>query len=268
VFFTAEGKTMALGDRTLVPGESRVPVGSGVPSRSGGVRRYFFVAVASTITVIVFAGFAPSFYLRDAFNPDKRLSILLHMHGFALSAWIVLFLVQTVLIARGSPAVHRRLGWVMAGLAASIVVLMGAAIVEQMRRVPPEPPPPIALALGGFDIIVFAILVSSAVYFRKRSEWHKRLMLSATILLMGAPMVRIVVLFGVDELWKIMLLSPLLADLFFVPCFIYDLLTRGKIHPAYPVGLGLILIDQVAQPIVLAWPAWINFANTIQRLVT
>jgi len=39
---------------------------------------------------------------------------------------------------------------------------------------------------------VFAILVGSAIYFRGRTDWHKRLMLSATILLLGAPMFRIV----------------------------------------------------------------------------
>jgi hypothetical protein len=53
---------MTLEDRALVSGESKILIGSDVPSRSG-VRRYFFVVMASTITVIVFAGFAPSFYL-------------------------------------------------------------------------------------------------------------------------------------------------------------------------------------------------------------
>jgi hypothetical protein len=51
-----------------------------------------------------------------------------------------------------------------------------------------------------------------------------------------------------------MLLRPLLTDLFFVPGFIYDFLARRKIRPACLVGLGLILMDQIAQPIVLAWP--------------
>jgi hypothetical protein len=68
------------------------------------------VVMAAAVAVAVFIGFAPTFYLRYRFNPDKGLSILLHVHGFALSAWIVLFLVQTILIARGSPILHRRLG--------------------------------------------------------------------------------------------------------------------------------------------------------------
>jgi hypothetical protein len=227
----------------------------------------FFVLMAVTVAATVFIGFAPTFYLRSTFNPGIALSVLLHVHGFVLSAWIILFLVQTVLIARGSRALHQRLGWFLAGLAVAVVVLMCAAIVEQLRRVPPLPPPAFALAFGGFDIIVFAILVSSAIYLRRRPDWHKRLMISATILLVGAALVRVLVLLGVRDLQKIMFLEPLLTDLLLVPCFIYDFLTRRKIHPAYFVALGLILTDQVVQPIVLSWPAWTTFANALQRLV-
>ena len=156
----------------------------------------------------------------------------------------------------------------MAGLAVCIVILMAAAIVEQLRRTPPEPPPPIALALGAFDIIVFSTLVSSAIYLRRQAQWHKRLLLSATILLLGAPMVRIVVLLGVHDIFKIMLLWPVMTDLIFVPCFVHDFLTRRKVHPAYFAGLGLIMMDQIAQPTVLALPAWTRLGNALQRLVT
>jgi len=137
-------------------------------------RTQFFLAMAVAVTVTVFVGFAPTFYLRSTFVPDKSLSFLLHIHGFALSAWIALFLLQTILIVRRSPTLHRRLGWMMVGLAASIAVLMGAAIVEQLRRVPPTLAAPFALAFGAFDIIVFATLVSWAIFWPRRPDWHKR----------------------------------------------------------------------------------------------
>jgi hypothetical protein len=65
-------------------------------------------------------------------------------------------------------------------------------------------------------------------------------------------MVRIVVLFGVRDISKIMLLWPIMSDLLFVACFAYDFATRRKV---------------IGQPTVLAWPAWTNFANALQRLV-
>jgi hypothetical protein len=231
-------------------------------------RNPFFVVMATAVAVTVFLGFAPSFYLRSTFNPSRSLSILLHIHGFALSAWIVLFLMQTILIARGSTTLHRRLGWVMSGLAASIVALMGAAIVDQMQRIPPPFPPAVALALGLFDIIAFATLVSWAIFWRRRSDWHKRLMLSATILLLGAAVVRIVAFNGVHDPRYFILAEYCSAFVFFVPCFTYDWMTRRKLHPANVVGLALILLDLTLQPIVLSWGMWTGFANAIQRLVT
>lgn len=228
----------------------------------------FFVAMAAAVGVTVFVGFAPTFYLRDKFNPDKDLSIVLHVHGFALSAWIILFLVQTILIARGSPALHRRLGWVMAGLAISMVVLMSAAIADLMQRVPQQFPAAFALAFGMFDIIVFATLVGWAIYWRKRSDWHKRLMLSATILLLGAAVVRIVAFNGIHDPRYFEIAEYSSAILFFIPCFTYDWVTRRTLHPANIVGLALIMMDLTIQPVVLAWGPWTNFANAVQRFVT
>ena len=230
-------------------------------------RNPFFAVMAAAVAVTVFLGFAPSFYLRSHFNPGKHLSLLLHIHGFALSAWIILFMVQTVLIVRGSPTLHRRLGWVMTGLAGSIILLMGGAIVDQMRRIPPPFPAAVALALGFFDIIVFAILVGWAIYWRKRPDWHKRLMLSATILLMGAAVVRIVAFNGIHDPKYFELAEYCSVIIFFIPCFAYDRATRRKLHPANVAGLALILMDLTFQPIVLAWMPWTNFANAIQRLV-
>jgi hypothetical protein len=242
-------------------------IGPDVPFRSG-VRRYFFVAMASTITAIVFAGFAPSFYLRATFQPDSKLSILLHIHGAVFSTWITLFLVQPILIARGSRTLHRRLGWFAAAIAVAMVGLVAGATVEEMRRVPPAPPAPVALALNTFDMVVFAILVSSAIYLRKQPEWHKRLLLSATLILLGAPILRLLILLEGHISHELLVIDVLLVDLFFLVCFASDLYTRRRIHPAYFCALALLLVDQATTFSVMAWPPWVDFANVIQRFVS
>lgn len=224
--------------------------------------------MACAVIVTVFAGFAPTFYLRGHFTQDRPMSVLLHVHGIVFSAWVSLFLIQTLLIARGERRRHQRLGWVGAGIAVAMIILVTAAVIEQLRRVNGFPPPPLALALSAFDITVFAILVGAALYCRKRPDWHKRLMLSATIVLLGAPMFRAVIHFvGIGDIAKVSILSTLLVDAFFLPCFAYDLLTRRRIHPAYLVGLVLIILDQIAQATVVSWPPWINLSNALQRLV-
>jgi hypothetical protein len=232
------------------------------------IRRYFFVVMASTITVVVLAGLAPSFYLRAAFQPDNKLSGLLHIHGAVFSTWIILLLVQAILIIRGSRSLHRRLGWFAAVIAAAMVGLVAAATVEELRRVPPFPPPAVALALNTFDTVVFAILVSSAIYLRKQPEWHKRLLLSATLVLLGAPILRLLILIAGHISHGLLVIDVLLVDLFFLVCFAFDRHARHRIHPAYFCALALLLVDQVTTFSVMTWPPWVSFANAIQRFVS
>jgi len=93
-------------------------------------------------------------------------------------------------------------------------------------------------------------------------------MLSATIILLGAPMFRFIIHFvGIGDMAKVSIVSTLLVDAFFLPCFAYDLLTRRRIHPAYLVALVLIVLDQVAQATVVSWRPWIDFSQALQRMV-
>jgi hypothetical protein len=239
------------------------------PARPGFAARLFFVAMASAVIITVFVGFAPTFYLRGAFTQTRPMSVLLHVHGAVFSAWVSLFLVQTLLIARGSRRLHQRLGWLGAAVAAVMVILVIAAVIEQLRRPHGFPPPPLALALSAFDIVVFAILVGGALYLRKRPDWHKRFMLSATVILLGAPMFRAVIHFvGTNDMAKVSIVSTLLVDAFFLPCFAYDLATRRRIHPAYAIALVLIVLDQFAQATVVTWKPWIDLSDSLQRLVS
>jgi uncharacterized membrane protein YozB (DUF420 family) len=232
------------------------------------IRRLFFVIIASAVIGTVFAGFAPTFYLRGSFPQDRPMSSLLYVHGIVFSAWVTIFLVQALLIARGSRGLHQRLGWIAVGIAGTMVILVVAAMIEQLRRVGGFPPPPLALALSTFDIAVFAILVGAAIYLRKQPDWHKRFMLSATILLLGAPMFRFVIHYvGITDMSRVGIVSTLLVDAFFLPCFTYDLMTRRRIHPAYFVALALIFVDQIAQVEVVRWKPWINLSMALQRLV-
>lgn len=231
-------------------------------------RRFFFVIMASAVIVTVFAGFAPTFYLRSSFPQDRPMSFLLHIHGIVFSAWVIVFLVQTLLIAGGSRGLHQWLGWIAVVIAATMIILVVAAMVEQLRRVRGFPPPPLALALSAFDIAVFAMLVGAAIYLRRQPDWHKRLMLSATILLLGAPMFRFVIHYvGIKNMSEASIASTLAVDAFFLPCFTWDLMTDRRIHPAYFVAFLLIVLDQFVQVKVVTWTPWIDLSTTLQRLV-
>jgi hypothetical protein len=245
---------------------SALPVIGPEPLKTG-MKRHFFVAMAALVILTVFAGFAPSFYLRSAFRPDRELSILLHIHGLVFSAWIILFFVQTVLIARGSRTLHQRLGWFAVGVAVVMLLLVGGATVEQMRRGLPVEDAATDISLNLFGAIMFGVPVISAIYCRKRPDWHKRFMLCATLALLGAPILRLILLTTNIEFSTAIILGFVFLDLFFLPCFAYDLLTRGRIHPAYTYALTLFIVSEITMSNLPSWGPWLHFSRAVQHLV-
>jgi hypothetical protein len=246
---------------------SASPVIGSEPIKAG-MKRYFFAAMAGLVILTVFAGFAPSFYLRSSFHPDRELSILLHIHGLAFSAWIILFLVQTLLIAKGSRRLHQRLGWFTVGIGVVMLLLVGGATVEQMRRGLPLEAAAADISLNLFGALMFGVPFIAAIYYRKRPDWHKRFMLCATLGLLGAPILRLILLSADVAFPTAIILGAVISDLFFLPCFAYDLLTRGSIHRAYTYVLALFIVSQVAMMRILSWPPWLDFSRGVQHLLS
>ena len=71
-------------------------VGTTVNRRTVG--RWFYTWVALGTALIVFAGFARSYYLKGVFG-TPALPLLLHIHGLVMTAWFVLCFVQARLVA-------------------------------------------------------------------------------------------------------------------------------------------------------------------------
>ena len=138
----------------------------------------FFTGMAIASALTAFIGFAPSYYLSGAFG-GRPLTTLVHVHGAIATAWILLFLTQTSLIAAKRTDLHRRLGVAGALLAVLLLAVGYLTAVEAARRgvTPPGGPPPLAfLAVPIGTLVVFAILVGAGLAQRRRSQTHKRLM--------------------------------------------------------------------------------------------
>ena len=80
--------------------------------------RLFFSGMALASAVISFHGFLPTYFHRSAELPP--LTPLYQLHGAVFTAWIVLLVVQTSLVAGGRADIHRKLG--MAGVILAAVV--------------------------------------------------------------------------------------------------------------------------------------------------
>jgi hypothetical protein len=220
--------------------------------------RIFFGVMALAVAAAVFVGFAPTFYLRpDTVAP---LPPYLQIHGLAFTAWIVLFVAQTALIASGRTRLHRRVGWAGAALAAIMVAVGSTAGIWSMQR---------EVANGNADaamtflttpfsaMLVFAVLVAAAVAWRRHPDTHKRLMLLATISLLDAAVARWPFRFTADWMFYA------IADLFIVAAIAYDLMSRRRIAMAYVWGGGLIVLCQGLRPIVGQTGTWHAIARAI-----
>ena len=155
----------------------------------------FYVSMALVAMLIVTAGFGPG--LVDPSMRRAPLTIPVFAHGVVFATWLALFLTQTLLIPKGQFAIHRRLGYAGAVLAVLMVVSGYFTAIAMGRRgydlsgdlVATDDDALTILVFQLGDLLSFSILVGSAVFYRRRADVHKRLMLLATVgTLMGAPL--------------------------------------------------------------------------------
>jgi hypothetical protein len=219
--------------------------------------------MALVLALIVFAGFGPTYYFRFvAGGPQATLSggpftVLIHLHGALFTSWVLLFVVQTALIATRRVAVHRRLGVAGAVLAVAMIgVGLTTAIATAKRGGSPVGVDPLAfMAIPFFDMLVFGTLVTTALVWRRQKETHKRLMLLAYISLMTAAVAR---LGGLSAMGPLVFFG---LTLLLVVCgVLYDLASRGRIHPAYVWGGGFFFVSVPLRLAISATPAWQKFA--------
>jgi hypothetical protein len=94
--------------------------------------RLFFSGMTVAFTVAVFIGFAPTYFLRSL-SDRPALPWLVHLHGALFSAWILLLLVQTTLVAVKRTDLHRLLG-VGGVLAVSMIPVGYFVAISAARR--------------------------------------------------------------------------------------------------------------------------------------
>jgi hypothetical protein len=239
------------------------------PARAAGAfDRLFYGAMAVALGLTVFAGFAPTYYLRIlAGGPRATLTggpftTLVHVHGALFTSWVLLFIVQTTLIASRRVVMHRRLGVAGAVLAAAMVVAGTSTAIATAARgsAPPGVDPLAFLVIPLFDMALFATFVSAALLRRRDKEAHKRLMLLAYVSIIVAAVARLP---GVLPLGPPVFFG--LAFLFVVVAAIYDYLSRGKVHKVYLWGGALIAISVPARLAISGTSAWRAFAQLLTR---
>jgi hypothetical protein len=229
--------------------------------------RLFYSGMGIFVLLLSVAGFARSYYLAPWFDTPAgtpEITLLLHAHAAAATAWLALSVVQPLLIAGKNRRLHRKLGWFGLAVAVLTVVLGNLAAIAAIHvGFIGLGDPYVFYAVPFFAINSFAVAVFFGFLWRERSETHKRLMLLANVGLINAAVARLpvgLVIAGAPFTFTF------LPDVIILAGMAYDYATRGRIHRVWIWGGLAMVASQVAMFPIMGTDGWAAFARTMAQL--
>jgi len=230
-------------------------------------RRLFRIA-AIVFPAIVLSGFARTYYLRGFFNVRPLPSIVVHLHGVAMTAWVGLFVTQVWLISSKRVRVHQRLGYAGIGLAA-LILPIGFITALRAGKYGSSSTPPGVDQLGFmivpmFDLVMFVTFFGLAIYYRKRPAQHKMLMLLTAINFLPPAIARIPIsqLRALGPLWFFGL-PTVLALL----CIGVDRWRYGRVNRIFLAGTLLLIASYAGRLALMNNPLWMEAARWLTSFV-
>ena len=201
--------------------------------------RYFYLCMSLILAALVILGFSRTVNA-NLFHGNPPRPLLLWIHGAAFSTWVVFFIAQSALVRARKVSVHRLLGRFGAVLAAVMVVL-GLKIAVVMTRfdtvVLHQKDVDAFLSIPFADMLIFGSCIAMAIYWRKKPEYHRRLIFIATCQLMDAAIGRF------DFIFNHNLFFPAL-DCLIVLGMARDWVVDGRVHKVYRYALPAMIVVQ------------------------
>jgi len=200
-----------------------------------------YVGLAVLSAVIAVVGFWPT-YFGMLFTGVVDKAPIIHLHAAVYVGWLAIFLTQAVLAATGRIAAHMALGRFAIGYGVLVIVigLLTAFARFAVRVRAGEVVAAQAQLLGPLlDMLVFAPLFAAAIYYRRKPELHKRLMIVATTALLIAAVGRMPFLGTPRNLLLLHLIwtAPILLAM------AHDFWRQRRVHPIYLLGLVVLVLE-------------------------
>ena len=245
---------------TAVPQPILVRPQSRVLARNGLLDKYFYFAMSLLVAGIVVWGFSHTVN-EHLFHATLPRPFLLWIHAAAFSSWVVFFILQSTLVRTHHVRVHRSLGWFGAALG-TLMVPLGIVTAIVMARFDTvrlhQPGADAFLIVPFFDMLAFGACFGLAVLWRKKPEYHRRLIFIATCVLLDAAFGRIDYLFN-NNLFYLCLDAVILLGVS------RDLLINRRIHVVYRIALPVLMVFQAFVNFTWrdasAW--WLSIAHSI-----
>ena len=233
--------------------------------------RAFAGGIAAAIVAVVLIGFSRSFFLRPFYPGPPSWAAkeaIFYAHGAIFAAWYAVLAAQVALIRVKNVRLHRRLGWV--GLGVGVLVIMAGTLAALRAANRPggfidvPVPPEQFLTIPLFSMALFALFLGLAVVWRGQAARHKRMILLASIALLGAPVARITSMLADG--------APPMLDVFVYAAFVglmlaWDIASERRPRPETLVGGGaIVVLNAVAIPFG-GTALWLAIAHPLMSLV-
>ncbi len=225
------------------------------------IEHRFFLAFAILFPVVTILGFVPNYVFTLPYQPP-RMTPVVAVHSASMTAWIILFTVQAVLISTKRIRVHMTLGMLSIALAIVMVVsgLLTGYYATAAGRGFPGFTPEEFFAVPAGDMITFAALFAAAIYYRKRSAEHKRLMLVVMLNFLAPSIARMpfpfipdlgaIWLFGVPSVLGLVLIAA-------------DTYITGKLNRVFAAGLAFMIASGPIRIAICRTETWTEFVRSI-----
>jgi len=197
-----------------------------------------YLLLTFSLAATIVWGFWPS-YFGSLLQGGVRRPWIIHLHAAVFIGWVILVVTQALLVTAGALQVHRRVG--RAGIVYGVLVLcmgsvisVAAPVMHVRAHTMSAERASLVVLYNLTDILVFAAFFAAAMALVHRPQWHKRLILSATVALSSAAVGR--VLPGGTLLYLFVWLLPLFGSM------AIDLLHTHRLHAASCLSVPVFLI--------------------------
>lgn len=235
------------------------------------IQTSFYGITAILIFLIAMGGFSSTYFIPIADGNFQHGNPYIHIHAIVATLWLLLFLVQTHLVAGGNRMLHMTLGKAGAVIALLFIatgfmtfwtmIKIGVASTEEFRRFGAE----VLGVAPVVDLLSFTLLVGFGLTKRKQPQVHKRLMYMASCLFITPGMFRVVQWWvgGQPTPENGGLLIPLTFTAFIVAGPIYDKIKTGKVDRTYWWALPVWVFVFFIIPISIVTGFWVPVAHWI-----
>jgi hypothetical protein len=168
------------------------------------IDRFFYTGAAGVFLALMIVAFHP-FFLRgthfDGSPIDPSIFWIVAVHGISITAWFVLFLAQSLLIAVRNRRVHMTLGWSAIVIG---IVIAGSGTLVAIRSVQLTPGfvffnmeyPRFLLAMFT-EMAMFTAFLTTGIVTRKKPRAHRPMMLLTGLTILPGATARIPMLYPV-----------------------------------------------------------------------